>query len=116
VEFMAYTQHLPATASTNAHGAMLTVPFSKVWFGELVSGRGCDRRVPQLLADQADVHALGTKFSRMGVPQPMGMHPLLDAGPPREPRQHDPDVLGADRLIRSHAKHGIAALHGQRTH
>ncbi len=39
--------------------------------------------MPQLPSDDRDVDPLGPEFRGLGVPEPVGMHPLVDPGLPR---------------------------------
>ncbi len=45
-----------------------------------VASRRRNRPVPELLADDPDVHALRPELGGVGVPQPVGVDPLLDSG------------------------------------
>lgn len=55
-------------------------------------------KVPELLRDDPDVHALGPQLSRVGVAESMGMNSLVDARFPSQVWQQPADVGAGDLL------------------
>jgi len=77
----------------------------------VVDVAGGDRRagVPELLADDVDRDALGGELGAVGVPQPVLVHALVDAGPSGLALEHGRDVLAGQRAAGQGAEQRAAA-------
>jgi hypothetical protein len=78
-----------------------------------VVGRGSDAAVAQLLGADTNIDPFRSQLGGMGVPQPMRMHPLMDACLNADQPEESAHIGGRQAIAAGGAEHGMTAVEPQ---